>query len=262
MLIFNIQFVETMSSNIHSKENMTGLVFIKKGEVVTDSIKLAEKFNKPHNRVLISIDKLKADVENLAVINVTAKSDEYSFKEITRNIRGRNYRCFEMNRNAFSLVAMSFTGKRALQWKMDFIKAFNLMEKSILKSNLNRDDLGWKQVRSDSKNVRLELTGCIQEFVEYATAQGSTSASRYYGNITKMEYVALRLLEYKEKVPSNFRDTLDKMTLFMIVMAEHVANETIKQGMEDSLHYKEIFLLAKQAVIKYAGTVIFDKLTD
>ena len=74
-----------------------------------------------------------------------------------------------------------------------------------------------------------------------------------------MEYVALRFLEYKEKVPSKFRDTLDRMQLFMIIMAEHVANETIKQGMEDELHYKEIFLLAKQAVIKYADTVLFDK---
>ena len=75
-----------------------------------------------------------------------------------------------------------------------------------------------------------------------------------------MGYDSLRpFLEYKEKVPSNFRDTLDKMKLHMIVMAEHVANETIKQGMKDKLHYKEIFLLAKQAVIKYAGTVLFDK---
>ncbi len=233
---------------------MTNLVFIKDGEPVVDSRILAEKFNKPHKRVLIAIDKILIDVNNLVNEKRATKNNEYKFTEKERTFKGRQFRYFEMNRNAFSLVAMGFTGKKALSWKMDFVEAFNLIEKTLL----NRSDIGWKQVRDDSKNVRLELTGCIQEFVNYATGQGSTSATRYYGNITKMEYVALRLLEYNEKVPSNFRDTLDKMTLFMIVMAEHVADQAIKQGMKDKLHYKEIFLLAKQAVIKYAGTVIFD----
>jgi len=233
---------------------MTDLVFIKKGNAVADSRVLAEKFGKPHDRVLKSIDKLKTSVEKVMDEKKRTRKPHYSFVEKKRTIRGRDFRYFEMDRNSFSLLAMSFTGNKALKWKMDFIEAFNLMERTLL----NHKDLVWKQVRDDSKIVRLELTGCIQEFVDYATKQGSKSASRYYGNITKMEYVALRLLEYKEKVPSNFRDTLDRMKLHMIVMAEHVANETIKQGMEDKLHYKEIFLLAKQAVIKYAGTVLFD----
>lgn len=251
----NIQFVETVWINICNKGNMTGLVFVKNNEILTNSKLLADKFDKPHERVLKTIDKLESEIENLMNENSFMRNEAYIFKEVARKSRGREFRNIEMNRNAFSLVAMSFTGKKALKWKMDFIKAFNLMEKSLL----NRADIGWKQVRDDSKNVRLELTGCIKEFIEYAEFQGSTSPKRYYGNITKMEYVALRLLEYKEKVPSNFRDTLDKMTLFMIVMAEHVADQTIKQGMKDGLHYKEIFLLAKQAVINYAGTVIFDK---
>lgn len=234
---------------------MVELVAIKKGEVLVNSLKIADKFGKPHKRVLDVVEKLSKNIENSKDKKVAMLSKSYIIKESSHKVNNRSFPCYELNRKAFSLVVMGFTGEKTLAWKMQFLEAFELMEKSLL----NRDDLGWKQVRDDSKSVRLELTGCIQEFVDYATAQGSSSAPRYYGNITKMEYVALRLLEYKEKVPSNFRDTLDKMTLFMIVMAEHVANETIKQGMTDKLHYKEIFLLAKQAVIKYAGTVLFDK---
>ncbi len=234
---------------------MVDLVKVKEGEVLADSMVVSEKFNKSHDRVLKSIDKLKKSIENIIRQNKRTQDDRYIFTEKERTVRGRDFRYFEMNRNAFSLLAMSFTGEKALKWKMDFVEAFNTMEEMLL----NRKDLGWKQIREDSKAVRLEFTGCIAEFVEYCFSQGSKNAKRYYGNLTKMEYVALRFLEYKEKVPSNFRDTLDKMKLHMIVMAEHVANETIKQGMEDELHYKEIFLLAKQAVLKYADTVLFDQ---
>jgi len=234
---------------------MVDLVTIKKGEVLADSRTVAEKFGKSHDRVLKSIDKLRENIEDVIRQKRRTQKDEYVFVEKKRTVRGRSFRYFEMNRNSFSLLAMGFTGKKALGWKMDFVAAFNRMEGMLH----NSKDTGWKQVRNDSVNVRLELTGCIQEFVEYAKNQGSKSAERYYGNITKMEYAALRLIEYKEKVPSNFRDTLDRMQLFMIVMAEHVANETIKQGMADKLHYKEIFLLAKQAVLKYAETVLFDQ---
>lgn len=233
---------------------MVDLVIIKNGEVLATSQMIADKFKKPHKRVLESADKLKDDIENLMAENVSMKKEKYIFKKTERTVRGREFRGYEMNRNAFSVLVMGFTGKKALKWKMDFIKAFNSMESLLL----NRSDSGWKQIRTDSKNIRLELTGCIKEFVEYAKDQGSKSAERYYGNITKMEYSALKLIEYREKIPSNFRDTLDRMQLFMIVMGEHVANETIKQGMLDELHYKEIFLLAKQAVLKYAGTVLFD----
>ncbi len=235
---------------------MVDLVSIKNGEVVADSRIIAEKFGKGHDRVLKSIDKLHSNIENIILTNKRTRNGQYTFDEKIRTVRGRDFRYFEMNRNAFSILVMGFTGKKALKWKIDFIEAFNTMEGMLL----NRKDLGWKQIREDGKNMRLEFTGCIAEFVEYCHGQGSKNAKRYYGNLTKMEYVALRFLEYKEKVPSNFRDTLDKMKLFMIVMAEHVANETIKKGMADGLHYKEIFIHAKQAVLEYAGTVLFDKI--
>jgi len=231
---------------------MVDLVTIKNDEILTTSNLIAEKFNKPHKRVLDSVDKLKVEVENLMAENMAMKNTTYVFREVQRKVRGRAFRTYEMNRNAFSLLAMGFTGSKALKWKMDFLKAFNTMETMLL----NQKDSSWKQIREDSKIARLEFTGCIAEFVDYCTSQGSQSAVRYYGNITKMEYVALRFLEYKEKVPSNFRDTLDRMQLHMVVMAEHVANETIKHCMIDGLHYKEIFIHAKQAVLKYADSVL------
>ena len=42
-----------------------------------------------------------------------------------------NKKLFLMNRDGFSLLSMGFTGQKALQWKLKYIKAFNLMEKEL-----------------------------------------------------------------------------------------------------------------------------------
>ena len=79
-------------------------------------------------------------------------------------------------------------------------------------------------------------------------------------NITKMEYAALELIQSKEKVPSGFRDTLDLLDLCFLQAAEQVCRAAIKEGMERKFPYKEIYLLAKERVTKYAETVTFARI--
>lgn len=38
---------------------------------------------------------------------------------------------FVMNRDGFTLLAMGFTGDKALKFKLDYIAAFNKMEKEL-----------------------------------------------------------------------------------------------------------------------------------
>lgn len=40
-----------------------------------------------------------------------------------------------MTRDGFALLAMGFTGKKTLGFKLDYIKAFNAMAKELLKNN-------------------------------------------------------------------------------------------------------------------------------
>ena len=44
------------------------------------------------------------------------------------NLRGREYREVLMNRDGFTLLAMGFTGKKALEFKLAYIDQFNRME--------------------------------------------------------------------------------------------------------------------------------------
>lgn len=91
------------------------------GEPVASSRQIAESFGKEHKHVLDSI-------KNLVAENSAAKS---MFYETTFKNRGKQYPMYLMNRDGFTLLAMGFTGKAALEWKLRYIAAFNAMEKKL-----------------------------------------------------------------------------------------------------------------------------------
>ncbi|CAK0768816.1 hypothetical protein WCLP8_4290002 [uncultured Gammaproteobacteria bacterium] len=65
----------------------------------------------------------------------------------------------------------------------------------------------WQENRTTGKVMRHELTDTIKAFIEYAKAQGSRGADKYYMNITKMLNEAV-LGTHASNNP-HFRDTLD-----------------------------------------------------
>lgn len=97
------------------------LVKVENNQIVTDSRSVAEHFGKEHKHVLEAIDNLVA--QNSATKNM--------FLGQTREYRGRDFRYYLMNRDGFSLLVMGFTGAKALNWKLKYIEAFNMMEKEI-----------------------------------------------------------------------------------------------------------------------------------
>lgn len=103
------------------EQNKAALVKVENNQIVTDSRSVAEHFGKEHKHVLEAIDNLVA--QNSATKNM--------FLRQTREYRGRDFRYYLMNRDGFSLLVMGFTGKAALNWKLKYIEAFNMMEKEI-----------------------------------------------------------------------------------------------------------------------------------
>lgn len=106
------------------KENdlMTNLVEVNNEQVVTTSLVVAETFGKRHDNVLQAIKNLEKDV--------------LSFKEMfsegeTPDKYGRPRKTYFMNKDGFTLLAMGFNGKEALQFKLQYIEAFNKMEEYI-----------------------------------------------------------------------------------------------------------------------------------
>ena len=102
---------------------MTELVIMHEHQAVTSSLQVTETFEKEHKNVLRDIETLKKDVLNFEqMFFETTEPDSYN----------RPRKVYLMNRDGFTLLAMGFTGSKALQFKLKYIEAFNQMEKGLL----------------------------------------------------------------------------------------------------------------------------------
>ncbi|MGX5815852.1 phage antirepressor KilAC domain-containing protein [Lacticaseibacillus rhamnosus] len=99
---------------------MNELVIMHNKQAMTTSLRVAEVFGKDHKNVIQSIENLAAE-----------KSAAKFFAEATYDNRGKQYPMYYMNRDGFTLLAMGFTGKKALKFKISYINAFNSMETQI-----------------------------------------------------------------------------------------------------------------------------------
>lgn len=100
---------------------MDDLVEIRGNQVVVASRSVAEKFSKLHKDVL----------ENIRNILSAENSADKFFKKTSYVYRGRTLPEYLMTRDGFSLLAMGFTGKKAIRWKIKYIEAFNQMEEAL-----------------------------------------------------------------------------------------------------------------------------------
>ncbi len=94
------------------------------GQILTNSLLVAEKFSKQHKHVIDTIRKLISSAENSAQFFASTTYIDES---------GKKNLMYVMNRDGFTLLAMGFTGEKALQFKLDYIEAFNKMEQTIKK---------------------------------------------------------------------------------------------------------------------------------
>lgn len=92
------------------------LVFIEGNNVFTDSLTIAEVFQKGHDKVLRDIRNLKCSVEFRQ-----ANYGESSYK----NKQGRIMPSFIMTFDGFAMLAMGYTGEKAMQFKEMYIAEFN-----------------------------------------------------------------------------------------------------------------------------------------
>lgn len=196
----------------------------KKGEeqLVTTSLKVAEKFGKQHKDVLESIREiLKAENSAFKL-----------FKEDTYKVDGNNksYPMFYMNRDGFSLLVMGFTGRDALRWKLEYIQAFNEMEKEL--KRLYEERKQWEIERAKGILTRHILTDTIKNIIP-----DSPHKRFIYPNYTKLIYKTLfnmNMNQLREKygIKSNesVRDYLTADELAEVETLERLISSLINYG--------------------------------
>lgn len=147
---------------------MTNLVIMKDRQAVTSSLNVSGNFDKEHKNVLRDIENVKKDVLNFELM-FTAGSEPDSY--------GRDRKVYYMNRKGFMLLVMGYTGKKAMQFKSDYIDAFDAMEQEIkskidtaglstelqmfglLGQALAKQELATKQLQEQNKAIENKVDG-------------------------------------------------------------------------------------------------------
>ncbi|ANS50992.1 antirepressor [Bacillus thuringiensis] len=105
-------------------ERKNNLVFESNGEIVTDSLTIASMFGKEHNNVLKDVRK-QIDYAGQEFGQVNFHQSTYI------NTQNKRMPKYDLTEEAFTLVAMSYNTKEAVQMKIKFIEEFKRMKQHI-----------------------------------------------------------------------------------------------------------------------------------
>ncbi len=210
---------------------MEDLVLIRSNKVVCTSLQIAERFGKRHDKVLRTIDDLK--------IYSPQNWGKSFWKSTYKDLSGKSNKMYYMNRDGFTIVAMGFTGKSAIEWKWEYINAFNSMEEMLKERNTQL----WTDTRQNNKENRLKETDVIKLLADYAKEQGSTHSDRLYTVYTKLA----------KSVIGGKRDNVGVSELNNLTLVENIILRTIQIGMSRQMHYKDIYKDCKNRIEQFAN---------
>lgn len=108
------------------QEILANAVTVSNGRPVTTSLKVAEVFGKQHKEILRTIRELDIP-EDWRERNFALSFYQQSIP----NGAEKDCPMYRITRDGFTLLAMGFTGKAAMQFKIAYIEAFNTMEREL-----------------------------------------------------------------------------------------------------------------------------------
>lgn len=188
---------------------------VNKEEVtVVTSLDVAETFGKEHARVLRDIRELYC-------------SEEFRHGNFAEsyyvNAQNKKQPMYYITRDGFTLLAMGYTGEKAMQFKEAYIKQFNAMEKALI---------GKIREREKGIGVRRVLTDSLQRTSENERMHGhaySTYTDLIYKSVFGKTAKQLRLdLNIGNK--ENIRDYLTEEELLLVQNAEMLVSSLVGYG--------------------------------
>lgn len=199
---------------------------------------MSKGFKSEHRALRKLVIKYRSEFEEFGVVaSSVQKPDEKG---------GRPIEEFLLNEEQAMYLGTLLTNTEIVRrFKIILVKEFSRQKKALLQ----RYNVQYIEARDAGKISRNIETDRIQEFVRYATDQGSKNAERYYANISKMENRALFFLEQKFK---NLRDILDVHQLTTIKVADEIVIKALGDGMNQNLPYKKVYELAKERIENFA----------
>lgn len=203
---------------------MNNTVFINNQEVVFEnkdeqvfctSLDVAKVFGKRHDNVLADIKLILNDLRKIGTSNDLSNFGLVKYKDKKGELRP----AYQISRDGFSLLAMGFTGKKALQFKIAFINAFNEMENIIKSNNQNNTTIDSniyykelcdrllienKELKSENTNLKRHINGEL--YLEFLNKLNTFSKIHFKNSKSKaLDYIYKTIaIEFMCPTYSNF----------------------------------------------------------
>lgn len=137
---------------------MKNLVFSHNDNLVTDSLLVADKFSKRHDNIIRAIEKLELD-SNFTELNFELSNYQDS--------TGRTLKKYIITRDGFTLLVMGFTGKNAMQFKVDYIEEFNRMSEELKQKDYLNDPFIQLRVNQLKQDALIKENALRIEAIEH-----------------------------------------------------------------------------------------------
>jgi len=207
---------------------MEELVRVIKNEVFTDSMVVAQGTGNEHHSVTRIIRNYIEDFKEFGEIQFM------DLKSINPQ-GGRPIRIYLLNEQQATLL-MTYLGNNEIvrSFKKKLVQQFYQMKKSLIQ----KQSIQWQQTRLAAKNTRKLETEEIKELVQYAQAQGSKSAEKYYLALSKLANKTIGL-------SGGQREQASITQLNTLALVENIIHHVIQEGIKEQLPYKDIYKMCK-----------------
>ena len=190
---------------------------VNKEEVtVVTSLDVAETFGKEHYHVIEDIREIASKIS-------TPEFSGLFYETEYKASNGKKNPMYYMNRDGFTLLVMGYTGEKAIQFKMAYIKQFNAMEKALV---------GKIREREKGIGVRRVLTDSLQR-----TSENERMHGHAYSTYTDLIYKAVlgkSAKQLREELgigkQDNLRDSLSAEELAKVKSVEMVVSGLVDCG--------------------------------
>lgn len=208
---------------------MNNLVLVKKNDIFTDSLIIAEGTGYEHHTITRKIRDYFEDFEELGKVEFM---DETSINPKG----GRPTRIYLLNEpQASYLITLLENNHVVRKFKLTLVKEFYRMRQFILE----KQSAEWQQSRITGKQARKDETDMIlTKLIPLAESQGSKNAGKLYMTYSKLVNSTL-------SIEAGQRDNLPLSYIDAIRFLERAIENIISIEVDKGTHYKEIYQICK-----------------
>lgn len=227
----------------NTKKEMS-LVFLgKKDEVYTTSAIIAEHAEVQHHTVTRLIRDNKKDFEEFGKVG-------FEIQPLPESKTGQSITVYHLNEQQATLLMTYLRNNEVVRgFKKELVRQFYAMREILWRQQYERQSESWQTARIEGKKVRRLETDEIKLFVEYAKANGSGNADKYYGEFTKMAHKAVG-------ITSGSRDTSTTGQLLDLRTVERVIGKAIIHEVSNHTEYHQAFQNVKIKVLQLAALAL------